>query len=398
MAPRHAVDGHHHLQRHAERLGVVRRLPGVGPVVLEQAAGLAGERARAHRVARRRLEVRLHLLGRHVGLLDGQPQRTGPHPGCAHDHGGGHLAPRAHPARGQHRQRCHRVDHLGPQHDRAHVAGVAPALGALADDDVDAGRLVVQGVLDRAGQRGHEHPVVVHLGDHVVGGRAERVGHQLDLGVAQDDLDEGRRRGRRPAEQLAPGAALDLGHAVVGQDLLGEGAVLLGDHRPQLGLELDRVDLVHALVLAGDDDVDAVRVVTHVLVEPGQLHLELVRAEADGAQDAHATGVRHGGRHVAAVGEGEDGELDPEAFAELVVHGGDLRIRYRAARSGNENRFYFLWATLPMSSRRPHHRRRGSRRNPAPGRTRPGSSREARSTRDQMRRTRSRRTSLQEVP
>ena len=42
---------HHVLQRHAERLGVAGRLPGLGPVVLQHAARLAGERAAAHGVA-----------------------------------------------------------------------------------------------------------------------------------------------------------------------------------------------------------------------------------------------------------------------------------------------------------------------------------------------------------
>ena len=123
------------------------------------------------------------------------------------------------------------------------------------------------------------------------GGVPSALATSFTLSCAQDHLDQRRRRGRRPAEQLAPGPALELGHAVVGQDLLGEGAVLVGDHRPQLGLELDRVDLAHALVLAGDDDVDAVGVVADVLVEPGQLHLELVGAEADRTEDAQAAGV-----------------------------------------------------------------------------------------------------------
>ena len=48
------------------------------------------------------------------------------------------------------------VDHLGPQHDRADLAGVAAALGALGDDDVDAGVLVLRGLVGRAAQRGDE--------------------------------------------------------------------------------------------------------------------------------------------------------------------------------------------------------------------------------------------------
>ena len=58
-----------------------------------------------------------------------------------------------------------------------------------------------------------------------------------------------------------------------------------------------------------------------MLVEPGQLHLELVGAEADRAQDTETAGVADGGGDVAAVGEGEDRKLDAEAFAQFVVHG-----------------------------------------------------------------------------
>ena len=46
------------------------------------------------------------------------------------------------------------VDDLGPEHDRADLAGVAAALAALGDDDVDAGFLVLQGLVRRAAERG----------------------------------------------------------------------------------------------------------------------------------------------------------------------------------------------------------------------------------------------------
>ena len=112
-----------------------------------------------------------------------------------------------------------------------------------------------------------------------------------------------------------------LGHAVLGQQAAGEAAVVLGHHRLELCLELHRVHLAHALVLAGDDDVDAVGIVAHVLVQPFELDLELLGGEADGAEDADAAGVGHRGHDVAAVGEGEDGELDAESVADLGVHG-----------------------------------------------------------------------------
>jgi hypothetical protein len=143
--------------------------------------------------------------------------------------------------------------------------------------------------------------------------------------VAQQHLDL-RRRGRRgPAEELA--AALigrEVGHSVVREDLLDELAVLGRDHLAQLLLELLRVHLAHALVLPGDHEVDAVGLVADVLVDPLELDLELLGREADGAEHAEAARLRDGGHDVAAVGEGEDRELDAQAVAEIGVHGSVL--------------------------------------------------------------------------
>jgi WS/DGAT/MGAT family acyltransferase len=160
----------------------------------------------------------------------------------------------------------------------ADLAGVAAALGALGDDDVDAGLLVLEGAGRRAAQRGDQAAGLVDLVDHVGGRRAERVGDQLHLRVLERDVDLRRGGGRRPAEQLHRALSSpsgQLGHAVVGEQLGGELAVLLRDHLRAL-LELLRVELAHALVLAGDDDVDAVGLVADVLVDPVELDLELL--------------------------------------------------------------------------------------------------------------------------
>ena len=53
-----------------------------------------------------------------------------------------------------------------------------------------------------------------------------------------------------------------------------------------------------------------------MLVDPVQLDLELLGREADGAEHAEAAGLAHGGDDVAAVGEGEDRELDAELVAD----------------------------------------------------------------------------------
>ncbi len=72
--------------------------------------------------------------------------------------------------------------------------------------------------------------------------------------------------------------------------------------------------------LFGDDDVDAVGVVADVLVDPVELDLELLGREADRAEHAEAAGLAHGDDDVAAVGEGEDRELDFHALRKSCPH------------------------------------------------------------------------------
>ncbi|SLC86937.1 Uncharacterised protein [Mycobacteroides abscessus subsp. massiliense] len=159
--------------------------------------------------------------------------------------------------------------------------------------------------------------------DHVGRGRAECVGDQSHLGVAERDLHLGCRGGLGPAQQLQ-GVVVTLldRHAVVCQQLAAEVQVFLRNHRLEhLGELLGRHVRVHALVFIGDDDVDAVRVIADVLVDPVQLDLELLRGESDGAQDAEASGLTYRDDNIAAVGEGENRELDAELVADGGVHG-----------------------------------------------------------------------------
>ena len=267
------------------------------------------------------VEEGLHLPGGGLGLLDGQPEGAGPDALGPHGQSGHDLAAGADAAGGQDGEGGDGVDDLGPEHEGADLTGVAAALGALADDEVEAGLLVVQRMLDRAGQGADEAARGLDLGDDVGRGGAERVGDEADLVVAEGGRQQGLAGGLGPAHH--PRALLvgrGLGDAVLLEDAAGEAAVVVGDHGGELGLELHRVELAHALVLAGDDDVDAVGGVGAVLVQPVELDLELLGGEADGAEDTEAAGVGDGRHHVAAVGEGEDGELDAEAFGDLGAH------------------------------------------------------------------------------
>ena len=155
------------------------------------------------------------------------------------------------------------------------------------------------------------------------GGVPRALAMSFTLGCRRATVEQPGGMGRRPPDHPvgAPLVLGDLRDAVVGEDLEGE-LLVLGRHQaPDLGLELVGVHLVHALVLGRDDDVDAVGPVADVLVDPGELHLELFGGEADGAEHADAAGVGDGGHHVPAVGEGEDGELDAQLLADLGVHG-----------------------------------------------------------------------------
>jgi hypothetical protein len=112
----------------------------------------------------------------------------------------------------------------------------------------------------------------------------------------------------------------ELRHAVFGEDLVREHPMLLGDGREQHLLELHRIDLALPLVFARNDDVDAVRPIAHVLVDPVELDLELIGREADRAEDTEAPGPTNRSDDVAAVGERKNRQLDPEPLAELRMH------------------------------------------------------------------------------
>jgi hypothetical protein len=183
-------------------------------------------------------------------------------------------------------------------------------------------------VLHAAAERTDEAARFLDLLDHFGGRRAEGVRDDAHLRVLEDRFDL-RARGRRsPAEQLARVlAGRQLGHAVVAEQLRSEVAMRLRHELLQLGFERRRVEVAPLpLVLARDHDVDAVRLVADVLVDPLHLDLELLRRESHRAEHAEPARGGHRGRDVAAVREGEDRELDAEAFAEGGAHG-DLRGR-----------------------------------------------------------------------
>ncbi len=138
--------------------------------------------------------------------------------------------------------------------------------------------LCVSACYGDAAQRGDQATGVVDRVDHLGRRRAERVGDEAHLRVLEGDLRPAASRWPRSSRAARHRVLVlgQLGHAVVGEELLGEVAVLLGHHVAQRLGQLLRVHLAHALVLAGDDDVDAVGLVADVLVDPLELDLELL--------------------------------------------------------------------------------------------------------------------------
>ena len=201
---------------------------------------------------------------------------------------------------------------------------MAAALVALRDDDVDAGLLVGQRLLRISAQRRDLEPRTVDPLDYVLRGGAERIGDELHLVVRERDFELGQSRGYRPAQKPSPPLVFgELGHAVVGEELRGEFVVLGGNRGAELLLELLRIELTHALVPVGDDGVDGVGLVADALVDPRQLGLELLRRESHRAEHPHSPGLADGHHDVAAVGEREDRDVNPEKVTDLGSHDGD---------------------------------------------------------------------------
>jgi hypothetical protein len=74
-------------------------------------------------------------------------------------------------------------------------------------------------------------------------------------------------------------------------------------------------------------DIDAVRLPVDVLVDPLQLDLQLLCAERQRTQHAHASGAADRRHHVAAVAERKDRELNPEFVRKSRFHHASSLVR-----------------------------------------------------------------------
>ena len=269
------------------------------------------------------------LRGRRVGLLDGQPDRARPHALGAHGQRGGDLAAVADAPGGEHRDRRDRVDHLRPQDDAADLAGVATRLAALGDDDVDAGVARACAPGRRAAQSAAtSRPALVDLCSTSSGGVSRARWRSAAPCRAQ--------RGPRPAASRSPRSSPAAARCAVSPSgssgtpwsastCLANSMWPSGTISRSCWVSFVGVHLAHSLVLAGDDDVDAVGMVADVLVDPVELDGQLLGAEAHRAEHAEPARPADSGDDVAAMGESEDRELDSELITDRCVHGGVLR-------------------------------------------------------------------------
>src|SRR5580704_4953540 len=104
------------------------------------------------------------------------------------------------------------------------------------------------------------------------------------------------------------------------ENLVDERAMRLRNRRDKLLLELDRIDLAHALVLPRDDDIDAVRLVSDLRIDPLEFVLELRCGVGQSAEHSKAARLGNGRDHVPAMAERKNRKLDPQSIAKLGMH------------------------------------------------------------------------------
>ena len=107
---------------------------------------------------------------------------------------------------------------------------------------------------------------------------------------------------------------------MVPEQLIGELEVPLRHHLAQLPLQGIGIHLASPLVALGDDHIHRVGALADALVDPRQLLLQLLDREADRAKHAKPPSLADLHHHITAMGECEDGILDPKTLANLGAH------------------------------------------------------------------------------
>ena len=109
-------------------------------------------------------------------------------------------------------------------------------------------------------------------------------------------------------------------NVVASENVIDERDVLRGNELSNV-VECESAGVASS-VFCGHDEVDAIRSVTHLFFDPREVDRQLFGRVGDGSENSHTAGPRNGGDHVAAVGEGENGNIDSEKFGNGSLHSG----------------------------------------------------------------------------
>ena len=106
---------------------------------------------------------------------------------------------------------------------------------------------------------------------------------------------------------------------MTGEEFIDEVTMLFGDHGVErLKRRLLPASLAHIVHRHGE--VDTVGTTVDVLVDPVQFDLELLGAEGQRTEHTEPTGIGDRCHDIATVGEGEDGELNPQTLRDRCAH------------------------------------------------------------------------------
>ena len=163
--------------------------------------------------------------------------------------------------------------------------------------------------------------------DHVRGRRPERIHHQgrvVRKRHVQEWVGLRRRHGRGGVGaqfELAASARVfrQRRDVVLLQEIIDELPVFRRYVRLEIGH--GQTAVVGALVLRGDDHVDAIGAVADLVLDPLEVDLERPGGVPYRTEYAQPSGLGDRGDHVAAMAEGKDRHVDPEHLGDGCLHG-----------------------------------------------------------------------------
>ena len=276
------IGDEHELQRHRQRAGRVRAVPRLGPRAC--AAGAPACRSSTATAPCRVTSPRAASPGRRrcVSVSATVSQIEPVHTPCAPIASAAAICrPLPMPPAASTGARRDRIDRPRATAPSSDLAGVAARLGALGDDDVDAGLDLLLRVVRVAGERGDLHAAVVRLLDRRRPAAAPSAFASSRTGCASATSTCDRAVSCGPAEQaVAAAASSGSGGTPCSPAPSRRSRGAPGGSSPRAGSSVLGIARAPTRSTGRHDEVDAVRLAVDVLVDPRQLDLELLGREA----------------------------------------------------------------------------------------------------------------------